>query len=462
MVRFLHHSDIENVYDDPERAARLAGLLGERAGDGAMVVGTGDNTSPGVLALVARGRQALDFYEAAGTRLETFGNHDFDYGPDATRALVADGSVTWLSANVRDENGEPFGREEGVVPWTVETIDGVRVGFTGVTDPATDSLNPMAAELSFDDPIPAAREAVAAAREAGAERVVVLSHLGAGDDELARTLDVDLVLGGHVHSRRVETVDGTLLTRPGVNGHAVIEAELTADSADATLLELADYDPEPAAELADRLRARREESGLTEVVGYADEPLQRTEATIHGGESRIGNLVADAYRSAADADVGLQNAGGIRLGEPLDGEVTLADCIGVVPFEEQVVTVELTGGELRKAVEQMAGDVVDFGEDDWWHGHVSGMTAVYDAASDTVERVTVGGEEIDDEATYTLATAEYLLHSDHEFPVVEQHHRVGEHGIQHEVLADHVRAGGLDVEREGRIRRKNAPEIATD
>ena len=462
MVRLLHHSDIENVYDDPERAAELAGVLRARDGSDAIVVGTGDDTSPGVLALVTRGRQSLAFFEAAGTRVETFGNHDFDYGPDATRELVADSDVTWVSTNVQNADGEPFGRSVGVVPWTVETVDDTQVGFVGCTDPATDSLNPAAAEMEFTEPIRAVQTGIDSARAAGADTVVVLSHLGAGDDDLARETDADCILGGHVHSRRIDRVDGTLVTRPGVNGHAVIEAELEPDGASASLVTVDDTTAEPATGLADRLRAMRSESGLDRTVGHADRPFERTETTIHGGESRIGNLVADAYRAASGADVGLQNAGGIRLGPPLDGPVTLADCIAVLPFEEPVVTVELTGSELKRVARQMSGDAVDFGEDDWWHGHVSGMEIVYDEPTDTVRSVTVGGVSVDESATYTVATAEYLLHSDHEFPVIDEHHRAAEHGIQHEVLADYIREAGLDAAVEGRVVRRGPAESATD
>lgn len=462
MVRFLHHSDIENVYDDPERAAALAGLLRSRDAEDSVVVGTGDNTSPGVLAVVTRGRQAMDFYEAAGTRLETFGNHDFDYGPDATRSLVADSDVTWVNANTLNEDGEPFGRSEGAVPWTVEGIDGSRVGVFGLTDPATDSHNPAAAALGFEDPIEAAQEAIDALREEGVDHLVALSHLGNGDDELARETDVDLVLGGHVHSRRIERIDGTLLTRPGVNGHAVVEAELTPEGATAELLEPGSVDAPPVTELADRLRERERATGLDEVVGHADEPIYRTEETTYGGESRIGNLVADAYRAAAGAEVGLQNSGGIRQGPPLDGDVTLADCIATLPFEEPVVTVELTGRELREVGEQMSTEAVDFGEDHWWHGHVSGMRVVYDEAAEELVSVTVGGEPVEDDRLYTVATAEYLLHSDFEFPVISERHRAGEHGLQHEVLADHIRDGGLDVSVEGRIVRQNGPEARAE
>ncbi|OYR84699.1 bifunctional metallophosphatase/5'-nucleotidase, partial [Halorubrum distributum] len=173
---------------------------------------------------------------------------------------------------VRDEDGEPFGRDEGVVPWATREVDGATVGFVGVTDPATDSLNPMAADLSFDDPVSAARDALAEMRTAVAERgegrsgsgseedaadadpldhVVVLSHLGAGDDDLARELDVDAILGGHVHSRRNEVVADTLLVRPGVNGETVGEIDLDADPPTATLHEPDGADPTP--DLADAL-----------------------------------------------------------------------------------------------------------------------------------------------------------------------------------------------------------------
>ena len=438
MVTLLHHSDIENVYDDSERAARLAGALAGREG---VVVGSGDNTAPGVLPLVTDGRQALPFYRAAGTRVETFGNHDFDFGVDATRELVADAAPTWVTVNVRDETGAPFDRHEGVEPWVVHEIDGKRVGFFGVTDPATDSLNPAAAQLGFDDPLPAAREAVADLREAGVDHIVAVSHLGQGDDDLARIDGVDAVLGGHVHSRRVETVADTLVTRPGVNGHAIVAVELTDDGANGELIEIGDDAPrEPAVTTA--LSDRVSEAGLDETVAHVDGRVERTEATIHGGESRVGNLVADAYRSAAETDVGLQNAGGIRLGEPLTGAVTVADCIGVVPFEEPVVACAVTGAELRSLAREMSASVVDFGDPDWWHGHVSGLELVWDTAAERVERLRVGGEPVVDDETYTLATAEYVLHSDHEFPTLTERHRIGEHGIQHEVLADHLRERG--------------------
>ncbi|MDB9233124.1 bifunctional metallophosphatase/5'-nucleotidase [Halorubrum ezzemoulense] len=472
MVRLVHYSDIENVFDAPERAARLAGRIRALSGPDAAVVGTGDTTAPGVLSLVATGRQVLDFYEVTDTALDTFGNHEFDYGPDPLRGLVADSPATFVSANVRGEAGEPFGRDEGVVPWATREVDGETVGFVGVTDPATDSLNPMAADLSFDDPVSAARDALAEMRAAVAERerggggdeglnhVVVLSHLGAGDDDLARELDVDAIAGGHVHSRRNEVVDDTLLVRPGVNGEAVAEIDLDSEPPAATLHEPDGADPAPG--LADALAERMAAADLDETVDTVDRPIERSGDVVHGGECRVGNFVADAFRWIHDADVGLSNAGGLRQGDPWTGDVTKADLISLIPFEEPVALASVTGAELSDVFREMAAPDVDFGEDDWWHGHVSNARVVWDDDAELVLEATVGGEPIDPDARYTVAVSEYLLHSEHEYPTLGQRHRVDEADIQYEVLAAYAREHGIAPEIEGRIEIRNRAPAADD
>jgi 2',3'-cyclic-nucleotide 2'-phosphodiesterase (5'-nucleotidase family) len=471
MPRLVHYSDVENVFDEPTRAGRLVGRLRGLNGPDATVVGTGDTTAPGVLALVDRGRHALSFLSAADVELETFGNHDFDFGPDAIRGIVADADgTTWVSANVHpdpdpdregvdgDVDDPPtdggravFGAAEGVVPTTVREVDGARVGFVGVTDPATGSLNPMAAGLRFTDPVTAVRDAVDtlhAADEGGdaVDYVVVLSHVGADDDDIARVDGVDAVLGGHVHARRIEYVGDAVCTRPGAGGDAVVELDLA--TGEARLHEVADAPVVP--EVVTALDGRIEAAGLDEPLGETATPLVRDDATVTAGECAIGNLVADAYRWGADADVGLQNSGGIRNGPPLSGTVTLADAVSVLPFEEPMVVAEVTGAELRAVFRQCAETDVTFGEPGWWHGHVSGAELRFEA--DRLVDARVGGEAIDADRTYTVATAEYLLHSDHEFPALRTRHRAGEFGIEYEVFADYVRERGLDVDL-GRIHR---------
>ncbi|MFC7046421.1 bifunctional metallophosphatase/5'-nucleotidase [Halobacteriaceae archaeon GCM10025711] len=454
-LRVLHYSDVENAYDDPDRIGRLAGLVADLRDEDTLVAGTGDNTGPGVLALVTEGRQSLDFFDAVSPDVETFGNHDFDFGLDRTRELVRDSPQTWVSANVH-LNGSRFGNDDGVVPHTVVERNDTRVGVFGVTDADTPAMNPTAADLRLTDPHEAAARAVDALRDEGVDHVVALSHLGRGDEELAVEVDVDAVLGGHVHSERVERVNDTLLTRPGANGHVLLELVFENGDVDVVRHEVADAPLDES--VADALRDRMAAAGLDDVVGHAPEPLERSSRTVYRGESRIGNFVADAYRWAADADVGLQNSGGIREGPALDGAVRVRDLISVVPFDEPVAVAELTGAELRELLRQGSGRNLGFGEPEWWHAHVSGASLVWDHTHGELEDVRVAGEPVDPDATYTVATTDYLFFTDHEFPVLTTDHRVARLDTQYEVLAAYAREFGVEAGIEGRIRRRGLPD----
>lgn len=192
-------------------------------------------------------------------------------------------------------------------------------------------------------------------------------------------------------------------------------------------------------------------AGLDEVVGVVETPISRTEEITVSGECRIGNWVADAYRWAAGTDVALHNAGGIRSGPPLENEVTLADCISVVPFDGPVTVGTVTGRELRALLSQASDPDIGFGEPDWWHAHVSGLRATFDGPS--VETVHVGNEALDFDGEYTIAASRYLFETDHEFPALTTTHRNGTVDVQYEVLAEYARTMGIDPVIEGRIER---------
>lgn len=443
----VHYSDVENAYDDPVRAGRLAGTVDALRDEDAVVCGTGDDTGPGVLSLVTEGRQSLAFFDAVRPDFETFGNHDFDHGLDAIADVVARSPQTWLTANVVDGDGERFLADE-TASWALREVDGTTVGFVGVTDPKTTAYVTGTGSLAFRDPVEPVREAADEMRARGAEWVVVLSHLGGPDEALAAETDVDVILGGHVHTETVERVADTVLTRPGVNGHVVYEVELD-DRPSVTRHEVADGPV--LSEVAEAMERERREANLDEVVGRVADPVRRTESTAFRGESRVGNFVADAYRWAAGTDVGLQNSGGIREGPPLEGPVTVGDLVSVVPFDEPVGVAEVTGAELREVVAQCWGANVGFGEADWWNGHVSGLRIVWDRTEERVASLRVNGGPVDDDETYTVATADFLFHTTEEFPALDASHRVRTLGTQYEVLADYARETGIAPTVDGRI-----------
>lgn len=450
MLRVLHYSDLEAVYDTPERVGRLAGILQEHRDDSTLLFGTGDEIGPGVLSLATEGEQALDLYDAIQPNASTFGNHDFDYGLDRTLELVEASPQTWVSSNTYLDE-DRFGSSSGVVPSTTFQVGGLEVAVLGLLDSETPSLNPAAADLSVSDPIEAGRVAARDLRTSGADLVIALSHLGQGDERLAVTADVDVILGGHVHSERLERVADTVLTRPGVNGHVIFELVFDGEDWAVTRLPVAEGPVDQT--VVDRLEARTLETGLDEVVATVEEPIERSETTVFRGESRIGNFVADAYRWAADTDVALQNSGGIREGEPLEGDVTVGDLISVVPFEEPVSVAELRGADLWTLFEGAHGDALAFGEPDWWHAHISGAQLHWDEDEKELRSVLIEGNPLDPEATYTLATTDYLFYTSTEFTALESADRLRRLDVQHKILVDYARENGIDPSLEGRIRR---------
>lgn len=469
--RLLQYSDLENIYDSPERLGRLAETIATHRDDGTLVVGSGDNVAPSVLGLVENGQQALAFFETIRPDLDTLGNHDFDFGPDATRRLVRESPQEWVSANLYEpadgDDGNTGGeasegavtaerpRFAGVSPTAVRRCGDARIGFVGVTDPNS-SIPP---ELSTDDPVDAVESAVDAL-EPRVDWVVVLAHL---DDDQTRAVaeidGVDAVCGGHVHRACVERVDGTLLTRPGPNGESVWELtfgdpEADADDAAVTAKRHPVADGPVNEAVVTQFEERRAEAGLTDTVAVAENPVSRDRSECFAGTARAGTLVAEAYRWAADAAVGYVDTRAIRDGPPLVGSVTVSDLIGLVPFPGELCVVSLTGTELRALLRETRQPAIDHSSADsakvWW-GQVSGVDVTWDDATDAVRHVTVDGAPVVRDETYEVATNGYVVHSDTEFTTVTPDHVVERKGLQYEAVVEYVRANGVELRRSDRL-----------
>jgi len=447
-LRLLQYADLEAAYDDPDHVGRLVGLIDRLRDAETVVCGAGDDTGPGVLSMVTEGRQTLDFFEAVAHDVETFGNHDFDHGLDALRSVVDDSPGTWVCANAALD-GDRFASDEGAVPWTVVGAGDLRVGVVGVAHPETADINPNAAPVQFTDPVSAVERGVAALRDRGVDRLVVVSHCG-DDAPLARAADVDVVLGGHDHERRVDRVDGTLVCRPGGTGRFVLEVSFDGDDPTATHHAVDDA-PRDAA-VVEALRDRIDAAGLGDVVGTVDDPVVCDLLACKRGESRIGNLIADAYRWRSGADVAVNSGGGFRRRPPLAGDVTAFDLVGVTPYDADVVVVRVDGEGLRATLRDLA--LVDAPDDlpIWQFGHVGGASVVWDDAAAALRSARVGGERIDPSATYDVATSEFFLASDL-FPAFGPDDVVSRHGPQYEAVVDYARETDLDADLDGRIRR---------
>lgn len=465
-LRILHYSDLEKLYDSPERTGRLAGLIAACRTEDTIVVGTGDNTAPSALSIVTNGRQALDLFTRIDPDADTFGNHDFDSGIEAIRAIVRDSPQTWLNSNLV-RNGAPFANEDGAVPWTVVTVENARVGIIGVASPETPVMNYKAGALSVTDPVTTVEELAETLRtDHDADYIVVLSHLG-NESRFADALSVpvDAILGGHSHTVLADYIagdgNGTVVTRPGANGERVLEVILD-NSLDTP--EIISYEAQKAPideDVRDAIRQRIDDSGLEEVVATVSDPLLLTKETASCGESRVGNFVTDAYRWATESDVAILGASAIREGDPLVGEVTVFDLINAVPFDDPLIVLELAGSELLDTFREL-----DHGKHartcrDWYFGHVSGAHLTWDADGKLRKASIDGGQRngmVAEEDVYTLSTSAYYVVTDHIFSAFDDSHVLTRADPQYEAIIEYARCVGITPEIEERIVRKDLHE----
>ncbi len=301
----------------------------------------------------------------------TFGNHEPDFGEDVLRQRVAQAKFLCLAANLKYKaTGELF-----TLPYSIRDVADLRVGILGLTYPKTPRTTAKLNinELDYTDPIEAAELYVPKMRSEGAEIVVVLSHLGLiGDVRLAQSVDgIDVIVGGHSHNRMdsAQQVKETLIVQAGAFGSDLGRLDLEIvngriESYKRKLIVL-DHDvltPDPAAEvwLKEQIAPYRKQ--MDEVVGNASSWLIRAQALAgqrarkRDEESPVDSLFADLLREAFEADVAFLPGVGYGIAIP-PGEMSAAQLRQLIPHDGKVVTLSLSGLQVREVLEQSLDNI---------------------------------------------------------------------------------------------------------
>jgi 5'-nucleotidase len=378
----------------------------------------GDTLSPSIESNTYKGKQMIEAWDASGLDYATFGNHEFDFGPEVLRERMSESHFKWLAANVIDKKtGKTFA---GTPEFVVREFEGVKIGIFGILLPDTLNTSRPGPDVDIQDPCATAARVVPKIHAAGAQVIVALTHLSLGEDkELARCSGVDVIIGGHEH---------TLLE--SMSGHAVI-FKMTADARELGRIDLnilkstgrlesIDWQVIPVTDKVsdDAAFAPLNEKygpllkSLEQPVGRTDVELEIRSAVVRTRETNMGDFVADAFRQATGSDVALVNGGSIRPDIIIDaGVLTKRDVLSILPFNNKVLKLQLKGAVIRAALEH---GVASFGAESQpgRFPQVSGMRYVFDTSRPPGKRVTsitINGKPLDDQHTYTLATTSYLV-----------------------------------------------------
>jgi 5'-nucleotidase len=339
-------------------------------------------------------------------------------------------------------------------PYAIKEFDGIPIAFIGLTLKGTpDIVAPSGVTgLAFADEAETINALVPQLRQRGIEAIVVLIHEGGfptGDYnecprisgpivDIVKKLDkaIDLVVSGHTHRAYVCVIDGRLVTSAGYFGTIVTQIDLKLDrktrdviSAKANNLVVRTdayvKDPEQTALIAAYDQLVRPLANR--VVGAVTETL--SQALNAAGETMLGNIVADAQLAATRAEqdggavIAFTNPGGVRanIADTADGKVVYADLFACQPFSNSLVTLTLTGTQIKVLLEQQ------------WMGqapgrilHVSkGLTYTWDGGRPVGDRVpadaiVLNGRPIDPKADYRVTVNGFLADGGDGFGVLKE------------------------------------------
>lgn len=402
-----------------------------------LLVDAGDYIQGNPLVNLTKGENAVRLMKLAGYDAAALGNHEFDFGLETLRARMAEAAAEprafpMLCANILKADGAPLAK-----PWTIVTVDGLKVGLFGLTteETAVQTHPKNVAGLSFADVTATAQKTADELRAQGCDVVIALAHVGTegvigtkSTDIAARTKGIDVIIDGHTHvlTERVAP-NGTLVVSSGAHAKQLGKLLITrADGAPAlekrnVFLKKEDVvnvapDAEVSAMLADMRTVQ--ETLLSEVVGFADADLEAERSIIRTQETNFGDLCTDALVHMTGADVAIINGGGIRRSIK-KGPITKRDIVAAIPFADAVLTKQVTG---RQLVEILEFALRGLPAENGGFPQVSGLKLVVDVAKPAGSRIAAinqsDGTPVGMDKTYVLAVTDFLAQGGDGYPVL--------------------------------------------
>jgi 5'-nucleotidase/UDP-sugar diphosphatase len=438
-IQILHTNDIHGHLDSAKvttsgRTFEQGGmpLVGgmiraqkARAPERTLVLDGGDAWVGTLISAVDRGKSIVQAMSLIGYDAMVLGNHDFDWGQDELGARAKEASFPFLTSNVVD--AKLAGAPSFAKPYIVKDLGIAKVGIIGVTCQTSTIIRASSiAGLRFLPAIDSVRKVLPEVQKQ-ADVIVVLSHMGleggsggvcGGDTALAQAVPgIDVIIGAHDHVafRTARVVGSTKIFQTGSYTDNVGRVEITIDPATKKVAQVQGADvlltvstgaAQPLPDVAKLVEARRTEADKygARIVGRTTEFLQADRDM----DNPLGNLIADALldfgqKQGWKSDLAFYNAAGVRSSLQI-GDITYAKLTEVLPFQNTVVSVDLTGDQVKQVFEGMAGAAGRL--------FMSGGTMAYHFANGDgkrVTRATVGGQPLDPKRVYHVSTIDYLL-----------------------------------------------------
>ena len=453
----LHTND---VHGSIELYAKVAAMKDDYEAQGAQVIlaDAGDYSQGTVYVSVNKGKDAVTMMNAAGYDVATIGNHEFDYGYAQLKSNLDSAVFKVVCANVLQDGSPVFDA------YTMINKGGVQVAFVGLETPeAQTKANPALIQgltfLAGDEMYAAVQTQVDAAKTAGADIVIVLTHLGVDSssepntsyDLYKKVNGIDFIIDGHSHTVMTKGPEGEPIQSTGtaLNNIGVITIDNATKKIESNELipiwhtEEVDGKEVPVYDYtkSDETVANAAKAIIDPIDADYDQKFAESAVDLNGAkapgnrteETNLGDLITDAMMWAIKTKapgvdmnnaVAITNGGGIRAAIA-KGDITKKDVNTVLPFGNTLAVVYVKGSELLEALEvstyctpkslggfpQFAGMEVELNtacEYDANDTTYPGSTYFGPKSINRITIKTVNGKAFDKDATYAVITNDFL------------------------------------------------------
>lgn len=352
------------------------------------------------------------------------GNHEFDNDLATIRQQEKWAGFPFLSANIYFEGKRLFR------PYIIKEVQGLKVAILGLTTQDTPIASKLGTEsgIIFADPVVEAKKLIPELKEK-AHIIIALTHMGhypneahgnnaPGDVTLARQVDgIDLIIGGHTQKPLFEAdfQNNTYIVQAFEWGKYLGRVDLVVKNGQVTLKK---YELLPVNHKDQALKVAEDESiksflkpfkekgdkTLLVEVGETQERLEGDRAIVRNQETNLGFHITEAYRQKFKADLALTNSGGIR-DSIKTGVVTYETILTVLPFANDIVTVEMNGLELKDYLTQVLAQHPPGGGS---FPQTSGLEIVFNSKTKSFKKLVIANKVLDPKKIYKLALPSFI------------------------------------------------------
>ncbi|MDT9719297.1 bifunctional UDP-sugar hydrolase/5'-nucleotidase [Paenibacillus sp. ClWae2A] len=444
-----------------------------------LVLDAGDIITGPPISFLTNGEAPVDLYNTIGFDASCVGNHEFDHGVPNARRLIAQAQFPFLSGSI-------FYKGTNILfakPYEIIEKGGLKIGIIGIHGKRAgyETIQvDLVKELEFREQESLLQEYVHLLRP-HVDLVIVLAHEGVPAEQSTTDRDVDvdedfeedvrmcnnvkgidLMITGHAHKSIVKpyvaSETGTLLCSTRGLGTFVGYLQLQVDRTEKKIISYEGHlepiytdriEPDPV--VAERVEYwdNRLKELIDEKIGYAEHNLSRN----YFGESLLGNIVTDAVRLHTAADAVFTAPGGLRA-DIDQGEITVGHVINAVPFNNNILVMEMTGQELKEVLEQSAGMTAGVLEQ-------SGIEIIVDPSAEKgcqVIGAIVNGRSLQEDHIYKIASDDFTCKGGDGFTAFLKGRNVRDTSlIMRDIVINYIRnTGHLKPVIEERVRFKDS------